>query len=218
MAQRLEVADGARREQAVAAALAAARRGDLVLLPTESSYALATDAFSQRGAASMRAAKGTDAGTPLPVMVGARATVGGIALRVPDAATALMEAFWPGPLTLLLAAQPTLAWDQPPGAPIAVRMPLHPVALAVLAATGPLAVTAANAAGHDAPTTVDESLDQLGDVAAIVLDAGPLPAGLPSTIVDMTSDPRVVRVGELTIEQIQAVWPSVIDGAGRPGA
>ena len=165
-----------------------------------------------------RSAKGTDAGTPLPVMVGARATVAGIALRVPDAAVALMDAFWPGPLTLLLAAQPTLAWDQPAGAPVAVRMPLHPVALAVLAATGPLAVTAANAAGHDAPSTVDEALEQLGDVAAIVLDAGTLPRGRPSTVVDVTGEPRIARAGELTVEQIQAACPSVIDGAGSAGA
>jgi tRNA threonylcarbamoyl adenosine modification protein (Sua5/YciO/YrdC/YwlC family) len=210
--QRIGCADGQHREQAVATALAAVRRGDLVLIPTESSYALATDAFSARGSAAMRAAKGSDPSTPLPVLVGARATVAGIALRVPDAATALIDAFWPGPLTLLLHPAPTLAWDQPEGAPLAVRMPMHPVALALLARSGPLVAIAANAPGHDAPATVDDALEQLGEVAALAMDAGPLEPGPPSTIVDVREDARIVRRGELDAERIVRVWPSVIDG------
>ncbi len=128
MTQRIACADGAVRDRAVSAALAAVRRGDLVIVPTETVYAVATDAFSPRGLGLLREAKGYEPTAPIPVMVGARSTVPGIAARISDDARALMEAFWPGSLTLLLTPQPTLAWDLPRHAPLAVRMPLHPLA------------------------------------------------------------------------------------------
>ena len=213
MTQRIPCADGHRREPAVTAALAAVRRGDLVLIPTESVYALATDAFSARGMSALREAKGYDADVPVPVMVGSRGTVAGIASRVSDDARALMESFWPGGLTLLLTPQSTLAWDLPPEAPLAVRMPLHPVALALLGASGPLAVTSANLPGLPAPTDVDGALEQMGDVVSLVLDAGPLAddAGLASTIVDATGDPpRVVRPGAVSLDSLRRCCPRVV--------
>lgn len=218
MTQRIACADGARRDRAVAAALAAVRRGDLVVLPTESVYAIATDAFSRRGVAALREAKGYDEQVPLPVLVGARATLGGIAARVSDDARALVEAFWPGLLTVLLRPQPTLAWDLPEDAPLAVRMPLHPVAVALLAQSGPLVATTANLPGQPAPADVDEALLQVGDFATLALDAGPLTdeAGLPSTIVDLTGAvPQVVRAGAISLEQVRSVCPHALgeDGA-----
>lgn len=214
MTQRIACADGAHRDRAVAAALAAVRRGDLVLIPTETVYAVATDAFSRRGVAALREAKGYDDGAPLPVMVGARSTVPGIAARISDDARALMEACWPGPLTVLLPPAPTLAWDLPADAPLAVRMPLHPVALALLARSGPLVVTAANVPGMSAPTTVDGALLQLGDAPALALDAGTLAPdddpGLPSTIVDVSgAAARVVRWGALGPERLARACPHV---------
>lgn len=213
MTQRIACADGAHRDRAVTAALAAVRRGDLVVIPTETVYAVATDAFSRRGIDALREAKGYDAQVPLPVMVGARATVAGIAARVCDDARALMEAMWPGPLTLLLTPQPTLAWDVPAGAPVAVRMPLHPLALALLATSGPLVVTTANRPGLPAPTGVDDALDQLGDGIALALDAGELADGgaLPSTVVDVSgARPRAVRIGAIGLEQLRHVCPHVL--------
>jgi L-threonylcarbamoyladenylate synthase len=219
--QRIPCADGAHRARAVAAALAAVRRGDLVLIPTESVYAIATDAFSRRGVSAMRDAKGYDESVPLPVMVGARATVAGIAARVPDDARALMDAFWPGSLTLLLSPQPTLAWDLPGDAPLAIRMPLHPVALALLAQSGPLVVTTANQPGIQAPTDVDDAVAQLGDAIGLALDAGDLSGAeqLPSTVVDVTgAQPRVVRIGAIPVEQLRRVCPHVLgeDGSVTP--
>jgi tRNA threonylcarbamoyl adenosine modification protein (Sua5/YciO/YrdC/YwlC family) len=219
--QRIPCADGAHRARAVAAALAAVRRGDLVLIPTESVYAIATDAFSRRGVSAMRDAKGYDESVPLPVMVGARATVAGIAARVPDDARALMDAFWPGSLTLLLSPQPTLAWDLPGDAPLAIRMPLHPVALALLAQSGPLVVTTANQPGLQAPTDVDDAVAQLGDAIGLALDAGDLSGAeqLPSTVVDVTgAQPRVVRIGAIPVEQLRRVCPHVLgeDGSVTP--
>lgn len=215
MTQRIDCADGHRREKSVAAALAAVRRGDLVLLPTESVYALATDAFSPRGVAALREAKGYDEHVPLPVMVGARATLAGVAARVPDDARVLIDAFWPGPLTVLLRPQPTLAWDLPFDAPLAVRMPLHPVALALLERSGPLVVTAANLPGMDAPSTVDDALAQVGEDVALALDAGPLTddSGLPSTVVDITGErPRVAREGAVSVDALRRVCPHVLVG------
>lgn len=213
MTQRILCADGAHRDQAVASALAALRRGDVVVLPTESVYAIAADAFSRRGVATLREVKGYEDDAPLPVMVGSRSTVPGIAARVSPDAEALMARFWPGALTLLLTPQPSLAWDLPSTAPLAVRMPLHPVALAVLLATGPLAVTSANLPGMVPPTDVDDALAQAGDIAALALDAGPLAEdpGLPSTIVDVTGNPpRIVRTGSVPLEALRECCPGVL--------
>lgn len=192
-----------------------------MLVPTESVYALATDAFSRRGVAAFREAKGYDADVPLPVMVGARSTVAGIAARVPDDARALMDAFWPGPLTLLMTPQTTLAWDLPADAPLAVRMPLHPVALALLDRTGPLVVTTANQPGLPAPVDVDDALEQVGESVALALDAGDLSDGstLPSTVVDVTgATPRVVRIGEVSVERLRRVCPLADAGETTPTA
>lgn len=210
MTQRIACADGKDRERAVAAAVAAVRRGDLVVVPTESVYAVVTDAFSERGLTRLREAKAYAPQSPVPVLVGARTTVGGVAARIPDSARDLMEACWPGPLTLLLDPQPTLAWDLPGHVPLAVRMPMHPLLLALLARTGPLAGTTANAPGLPAPTTADDAVEQLGDLVGLALDAGTLgqegQAPLASTIVDCTvSPPRVVRVGALSEEDIAHV-------------
>lgn len=217
-------ADGLDRDRAVSAAVAATRRGDLVIVPTESVYAVVTDAFSARGLARLREAKGYADDAPIPVFVGGRATVGGVAARVPDAARDLMEAFWPGPLTLLLEPQPTLAWDLPRQAPLALRMPAHPLLLAVLERTGPLAGTTANAPGLSAPTTAEAAIDQLGDAVAIALNAGPLvddegQAGLASTIVDCTVDPpRIVRAGAIGERGIASFAPAAVAEAGRSSA
>lgn len=199
------------RERAIHAAVSAVKRGDLVLLPTESAYALVTDPFSSRGVASLRHAKGQTHDSPLSLMVPSAATVSGIAMGVNAPVSALMQAFWPGPLTLLLRPQPTLAWDLSADLPIAVRMPLHPVILAVLEQCGPLAVTTANAPGLAAPRSIEEAVEQLGECASLAVDAGELEeAQLPSTVLDMSGlDPTVVRQGSLSISQLQQVAPGI---------
>jgi tRNA threonylcarbamoyl adenosine modification protein (Sua5/YciO/YrdC/YwlC family) len=169
----------------------------------------------------MRLAKGYDETVPLPVMVGSRATVPGIATGLNDNARALMDAFWPGPLTVMLMPQPTLAWALPADAPVSVRMPLHPVALALLQAAGPLVVTTANVPGIPAPTVVDDAISQLGRQVAIALDVGDLTDedSMPSTVVDATGEvPVVVRVGALAVSDLQRVCPVVLPDADPPGA
>lgn len=219
MTQRIGCRDGAHREHAVVAALAAVRRGDLVILPTESVYAVATDAFSARGVQALRAAKGLDDRSTFAVMVPSAATVAGLAARVSDAARDLMAALWPGLLTVQLSPQPTLAWPLPAQAPVALRMPLHPLTLALLAASGPLVVTTANRPGMPAPVTADEAIAQIGEWVAIALDAGdpPDPDARVSTMVDLTgAEPRIVRAGAVPADAIEAVLGLPAGAAGAP--
>ena len=211
----IEVGDrpGPARERGIAAAAAAIKRGELVVLPTESVYGLAADPFSVKAMRALREAKGRGDDLPIGVLVGALRTVDGLASGITAEGRALIEAFWPGPLTLVVREQPTLAWDIASGAGhVSLRMPLHPVTLAVLAATGPLAVTSAQRAGSAPPHTCTDAQDQLGDGIALYLDAGPTVAGAPSSIVDLTAEPPVLlREGEYSLEALHEVCPDLVN-------
>ena len=185
----------------------AVRRGELVVLPTDTVYGLGTDAFSPEAVGDLLAAKGRGRDMPVPVLVGAPRTLDGIATRLGTAARALVEAFWPGGLTLVAHAQPSLQWDLgDTGGTVAVRMPLHPVAIELLQATGPMAVSSANTTGHPPATTADEAVEMLGDAVSVYLDGGPSGEPVPSTIVDVTGDvPRVLRAGALDLELLREV-------------
>ncbi|HYO85939.1 MAG TPA: L-threonylcarbamoyladenylate synthase [Dermatophilaceae bacterium] len=188
-------------------AVEAVRVGHLIVLPTDTVYGVAADAFDPVAVASLLAAKGRGPQMPPPVLVPSPWTVDGLATDVPDWARALLDRFWPGPLTLVLQAQPSLRWDLgETNGTVALRMPDHPVALAVLAHTGPLAVTSANRTGRPAAGTVAEAEGQLGDAVAIYLDAGTAPGLVASTILDATGDgPVILRAGALSREDIDAV-------------
>jgi L-threonylcarbamoyladenylate synthase len=211
---RIKCADGDNRERAVAMALSTSRRGGLMVIPTETMYAVVTDAFSIRGTSGLREFKGLDASIPLSVLVPQSSTVSGIARRIPQAAQQLMDALWPGELTLLLDPGMTLAWDHPDDAPVAVRMPLHPLALSVLHTTGPLASTGAHRSGAP-PITTSQGLDALEvDDIAVILDAGDLSHNsdtvMTSTVVDCTSSPpQVVRQGSCDLATLQSVIPEI---------
>lgn len=214
MTLRFDCTDDAEREQGITAAVAAIKRGDLVVLPTESVYAVATDGFSARGARAVREAKGQSSATPLPIMIASVTTIPGIAFNPSIAAMELMHGFWPGALTVLVTPQPSLAWDHPAGTPLAVRIPLHPLTLEILRVTGPLIVTGANSVGGAAALTADEALEALGESARICLDAGPLGSDpthvLPSTVVDATGEvPVLLREGAVTLEQLRTVAPTL---------
>jgi tRNA threonylcarbamoyl adenosine modification protein (Sua5/YciO/YrdC/YwlC family) len=201
---------GPGRERGISAAAAAIKRGDLVVLPTESVYGLAADPFSPRAMRALREAKGRGDDLPVGVLVGAVRTVDGLASGITADGRALIEAFWPGPLTLVVREQPTLAWDNPDGH-VSLRMPLHPVTLAVLAATGPLAVTSAQRAGSAPPRTCADAEEQLGDGIALYLDAGETIAEAPSSIVDLTVDPPVLlREGAFSLEALREVCPDLV--------
>jgi L-threonylcarbamoyladenylate synthase len=189
------------------AAVAALRRGDLAVLPTDTVYGIAADAFTPSAVTRLLAAKGRGRDMPVPVLVGAWRTLDGLAASVTPLTRELVEAFWPGPLTLVVRAAGSLAWDlgETRGT-VAVRMPLHPVALAVLEQTGPLAVSSANRTGAPPATDAQDAAAQLGSSVAVYLDAGPCDEPVPSTILDLTGErPRLLRVGALPVERLREV-------------
>ncbi|MGW6131788.1 L-threonylcarbamoyladenylate synthase [Cellulomonas sp. NPDC055163] len=191
------------------AAVEALGRGDLVVLPTDTVYGIAADAFDPAAVQALLDAKGRGRQMPPPVLMPDLRTLDGLATAVPDAARALAEAFWPGGLTLIVRAQPSLAWDlgETHGT-VALRVPDHPVALELLRRTGPLAVSSANRTGKPAGTDVREAYRQLGARVPVFLDGGEAPGGVSSTIVDATGDVlRVVREGAIGLEELRAVAP-----------
>ena len=213
MSLRIDVgtAPSAARARGVTAATAAIRRGEVIVLPTESVYGVAADPFSPRGIEMLREIKGRGRAFPIGVLVGAARTVDGLATGIGADGRALIEAFWPGPLTLIVREQPTLAWDLGGSSgTISLRMPLHPVALDVLASTGPLAVTGAHRAGEPAPRTCDDAEERLGEEVSLYLDAGPCTDEAPSTIVDITGDiPLLLRQGAFGIDALRSICPDI---------
>lgn len=189
----------------------AVQRGEIVVLPTDTVYGVAADAFNPAAVAKVLAAKGRGRAMPPPVLVPSLRTLDGLATDVSVAAHELVAAFWPGPLTLVCRAQPSLEWDLgDTGGTVALRMPLHRTALAVLELTGPLAVTSANRTGEPPATTCDEAVEQLGEAVSVYLDGGPSLTSTASTIVDVTGRaPRVLRHGELSVERLRAVVPDL---------
>jgi L-threonylcarbamoyladenylate synthase len=195
------------RDQGIAAAVAAVRRGDLVVLPTDTLYGLGCDAFKKQAVAALQSAKGRGRDTPPPVLVGSGRTVEGLAHRLPEAARTLIDAFWPGGLTIIIEHARSLDWDLgDTGGAVAVRMPMHPVALELLRETGPMAVLSANRYGQPSATTALAARDQLGRAARVYLDGGSTAAVTRSTIVDFTTEPPILhRAGTVTPQQIRAV-------------
>lgn len=189
----------------------AVQRGEIVVLPTDTVYGVGADAFDAAAVARVLAAKGRGRSMPPPVLVPSVRTLDGLATDVSWAARELVAAFWPGPLTLVCLAQQSLRWDLGDmGGTVALRMPLHRTALALLELTGPLAVTSANRTGQPAATTCDEAVDQLGEAVSVYLDGGHSPMAQASTIVDVTSlAPRVLRLGALSVERLRAVVPGI---------
>jgi L-threonylcarbamoyladenylate synthase len=196
----------------VAAAVDVLRRGDLAVLPTDTVYGIAADAFSPTAVRRLLEAKGRGRDLPVPVLVGSLRTLDGLAASVTPTARALVEQHWPGPLTVVVRAAPSLAWDlgETRGT-VAVRMPLHPTALAVLEETGPLAVSSANRTGSPPATDAADAERQLGTSVAVYLDAGPVTGGQASTIVDLTGErPRLLREGPVTVEELRETCPDLL--------
>lgn len=191
-------------------AVNAVARGALVVLPTDTVYGIGADAFNADAVAALLAAKGRGRQMPPPVLVPDLPTVDGLATEVSDEARALVEAFWPGGFTIILRAQPSLAWDlgETRGT-VALRMPDHPAALALLGRTGPMAVSSANVTGRPAARDVADARGQLRESVAVYLDGGVARGGVASTIVDATDGLRVVRAGALDLDQLRDIAPSV---------
>jgi len=209
---------------AVEAASHALQRGDLVVLPTDTVYGIAADAFDADAVQELLDAKGRGREMPPPVLVSSATTLDALAVRVPTWARALVEEFWPGALTLVCHAHTSLQWDLgDTRGTVAVRMPDHPVALEVLERTGPLAVSSANLTGEPAALDADRAEEMLGDDVEVVVDDGASPGGEASTIVDVTCTPgRLLRAGAISLERLNAVLADhdavIADPATTPDA
>ncbi|MDQ1706359.1 MAG: L-threonylcarbamoyladenylate synthase, partial [Frankiaceae bacterium] len=191
---------------------AAIRRSELVVLPTDTVYGVAADAFSPPAVNLLLAAKGRGRDMPVPVLVSSTAMLDALVDRMPDPGRALVEAFWPGALTLVVRHTAHLAWDLGEArGTVAVRRPDHPVTVALIEQTGPLAVSSANRSGHPAATTALEARLQLGASVAVYLDAGPGAGSTASSIVDLTGDvPRLLRAGAVDLDALRAVAPDLV--------
>jgi L-threonylcarbamoyladenylate synthase len=213
MSARYDCTDAAQRAAGINEAAASLRKGDLVVMPTDTVYGLAADAFSPIAVASLLAAKGRGRHMPPPVLVGTVRAATALVEDLNASGRDLIEEFWPGGLTLVLRANRGLLWDlgETKGT-VAVRMPLHEVALELLKEVGPLAVSSANLSGAPAATTAADAEAQLGEAVAVYLDGGPCAANVPSTIVDLTGPvPRLLRPGAISIERIRRVSTLAVD-------
>jgi tRNA threonylcarbamoyl adenosine modification protein (Sua5/YciO/YrdC/YwlC family) len=209
---RFDCAEESPRRRGLARATSAVQAAELVVVPTDTVYGVGCDAFSAAAVAALLAAKGRGRVMPPPVLVPHARTLDGIATAVSPAVRALVEAFWPGALTVVCHAQPTLNWDLgDTRGTVAVRVPLHPVTLELLEATGPMAVSSANLSGSPAATTCDQAQTMLGEAVAVYLDGGTSPGGLASTIVDGTGEvPTVLRAGAVSLAELREVVPEMV--------
>jgi len=202
-----DCADQTQRIAGIEAATSAVLRGALVVLPTDTVYGIGADAFRPTAVAALLAAKGRDRDMPPPVLVGSVRAALALVEDLGPYGQQLIDEFWPGGLTLICRAGRSLKWDlgETKGT-VAVRMPEHPVALELLAETGPMAVSSANLTGQPAATTAADAREQLGDAVDVYLDGGPCLASTPSTIVDLTDDmPRLLRSGVVSIGRLREV-------------
>jgi L-threonylcarbamoyladenylate synthase len=207
MTERMSTSTDEARDAAIEAASLAIQRGQLIVIPTDTVYGVAADAFDPEAVAELLAAKGRGREMPPPVLVSAATTVDALATAIPAYARTLIEEFWPGPLTLVFQQQRSLQWDLgDTRGTVAVRMPDHALARDILERTGPLAVSSANITGAPAATDADQAEQMLGDLVEVIVDDGPAPGGEASTIIDATGDQgRVLRRGALPLDRLNAV-------------
>ena len=213
MSARYDCADAAQRAAGISEATAALRKGELAVLPTDTVYGVAADAFSPEAVTTLLAAKDRGRQMPPPVLVGSRRAALALVEDVSTSGNDLMDEFWPGGLTMVFRAARSLVWDlgETKGT-VAVRMPMQPVALELLRETGPLAVTSANLTGSPPATTVAEAEAQLGETVSVYLDGGPCVDQKPSTIVDMTGAlPRLLRRGVIPVRRLREVVALMVE-------
>ncbi|MDP8969027.1 MAG: L-threonylcarbamoyladenylate synthase, partial [Actinomycetota bacterium] len=219
---------GLREEQPTPPGLARAvqllRAGGLVAFPTETVYGLGADARAAAAVARIFAAKARPVDNPLIVHVADASGLESVAASVPPLAARLAQRWWPGPLTLVVDAASDLPKETTGGlSTVAVRVPAHPVALALVRAAGlPIAAPSANRSGRPSPTTAAHVVADLGDAVELVVDAGPCQVGVESTVVDARGDaPRVLRDGAVTREQLGlpdgTVGPQAAASVASPG-
>lgn len=187
------------------------RNGGLAVVPTDTSYALIADAFDAEAVSALRAIKGYEVTVPIPVGTASLEMAAGVA-QISHLARDLVAAFWPGPLTILTAAQPSLAWTVGRrDVSLALRMPAHRTLQAIIQSVGPIAMTGVASPVQEHSTTIATVQARYGQAVGVYLDAGSLEC-VQSTIVDCTgSNLRLLRTGEISLFQLREVMPMIID-------
>jgi L-threonylcarbamoyladenylate synthase len=213
MSTRYDCRNAGERSAGIDAAVGAARGGELIVLPTDTVYGIAADAFIPASVTTMLAAKGRGRNMPPPVLIGTARAAAALVDDLGAFGQALIDEFWPGALTLVFRASPTLLWDLgDTKGTVALRMPLHSVTLDVLRQTGPLAVSSANRTGQPSATTADEAQAQLGEAVSVYLDGGPCTDSIPSTILDLTGTvPVLLRAGAVSVDRLRTIVAVVDD-------
>ncbi|MFF0060467.1 L-threonylcarbamoyladenylate synthase [Streptomyces sp. NPDC005279] len=213
MARRYDCSTGFGRAAGLREAVLAVRRGELVVLPTDTVYGIGADAFNREAVDRLLRAKGRGRAMPSPVLVASPDALDDLFTDFSEQGRALVEAFWPGGLTLVARHQPSLTWDlgETHGT-VAVRMPSHQMALDLLAETGPMAVSSANLTGAPSPQDCDAAQTMLGDSVTVYLDGGPTKAAVASSIVDLTGPaPILKRAGAISAERLRKLVPDLQD-------
>jgi L-threonylcarbamoyladenylate synthase len=189
------------------------KAGSLVAFPTDTVYGVAAHAFLPQAVARLYAAKERPRERAIPLLLSKVEDLPLVARDIPPLAWPLIERFWPGGLTLVLFRQATVPGIVSAGGEtVAVRVPNHRLALALIEGTGaPLATSSANLSGRPEPVTADQVIQQLGARIDLILDGGPSPGGVPSTVVDLTlSPPSVLRKGAISVERLAELIPSLV--------
>ena len=189
---------------AITRALEILRAGGLVALPTDTVYGVGALAFDGAAVESIYAAKNRPVEKAIPILIADAEDLDKVAVNVPDMARILASRFWPGPVTLVVPKLPTLPEAVSATNTVAVRIPDHEVARALLRATGPMAVTSANISGQVSPVRAEEVMSQLNGRIPLVINGGETPGGVPSTLVDCLGDePIILREGPISLEQVR---------------
>ena len=220
MSTTFDCADPDSRAEGLKAAATALRTGELVVLPTDTVYGIGADAFYPSAVMALLASKGRARDMPPPVLVGTVRAASALIEDLGPYGQDLIDEFWPGGLTIVCRANRSLNWDLgDTRGTVAVRMPLHPVALDLLTETGPLAVSSANRTGEPPALTAAAAQEQLGEDVSVYLDGGPCTADVPSTIVDLTGEvPRLLRLGAVSVGRLREVAALSTGGDVAPGA
>ena len=193
--------------KAIQKAIEIVRSGNPVAFPTDTVYGVGVDAFNSAAIQKLFVVKERDRSRAIPILLGDINHLPKVIGEVGFKALRAAEAFWPGPLTLVVPRHPSLPETIAPGETVGVRMPDHAIALRLLRKTGPLAATSANISGAPNPRTAQDVASQLGGRIPLILDGGQSPGGIPSTVLDCTGDEMIIlRHGPVSIAEIERVF------------
>jgi L-threonylcarbamoyladenylate synthase len=191
--------------ESLQSALDLLEQGQLIVFPTDTVYGVGCLAFDKRAIDRLYSVKDRAFTKAIPVLLGDVADLQKVTSQVGSVANRLASRFWPGPLTLVVLKNPKLPGNLSPYPTVGVRMPDHPTALELLRLTGPMAVSSANLSNQPSARTAEEVLAQLGGRVPLIIDGGPTPGGVPSTVLDCSqAQPQILREGPITWEDLMA--------------